>query len=564
MDIGGKAFKTLQDNIDPFGILPACWEVQKAWLSNPSRLVEETARLTEGALRVQHQLCQRLCGENNGDLIPPVERDERFQDAIWTENAYLDALKQYYLLWTRWLEDSIFDSPGVEEKTRRVAAFWVRQVLNATAPTNNFWTNPAAVMRAFQTGGQSLVDGFRNFAADLQRRTVNMVDETPFQVGQNLATTPGAVVYRNELVELIQYAPTTETVHQIPILLVPPWINKYYILDLDARKSLIRHLVSQGFTVFTISWKNPGPEMRETTFDDYLLKGVLESVQAAREISGAPQIHLSGYCIGGTLVAALLAWLNRAPGRRKSPVAHWSVFTTLVDFADPGDVDVFISESGLSFLEKRMAEEGYLDGADMALTFRMLRANSLIWHYYVRNYLHGETPPPMDVLYWNMDTTRMPEAMHSFYLREFYLNNKLSIPDGLNLGGRSIDLGRINQPLYAVGTEQDHIAPWKETFKVCGLVGGPVRYALASSGHILGIVNPPVDPPKRKYWAGEASGQKDAEAWRAGLEKVSGTWWTDWIEWLLPQCGARVAPPGLGNERYTKLADAPGTYVMEG
>jgi polyhydroxyalkanoate synthase len=390
-----------------------------------------------------------------------------------------------------------------------------------------------------------------------------MVDERAFQVGKNLATTPGAVIYRNEILEVIQFSPTQATVHEVPIVFVSPWINKYYILDLGEKKSLIRHMVDQGFTVFVTSWKNPGPDMRDTTLDDYMLKGTLEAVRAAREITGAPHVHLSGYCIGGTIVAALLAWLNRAGGRAKPPVGHWSLFTTLLDFTNPGDVDVFISEAGIETLERRMAEKGYLDGQDMASTFRMLRANSLIWHYHIRNYLHGETPPPLDVLFWNMDTTRMPEAMHSFYLRELYLKNKLAQKDGLTLGGRPIDLGRITQPLYAVGTEQDHIAPWKETFKVCGLVGGPVRYALATSGHILGIINPPVDPPKRKFWIADATGQRDPEAWRADIPKVPGTWWTDWVEWLRPQCGARKAPPSLGTEQYPPLADAPGTYVLE-
>ncbi|MBE0616432.1 MAG: alpha/beta fold hydrolase, partial [Proteobacteria bacterium] len=402
------------------------------------------------------------------------------------------------------------------------------------------------------------------FMDDVQRGTISMVDESTFAVGKNLATAPGAVVYRNELLELIQYTPTTETVHEVPILLVPPWINKYYILDLGPKKSLIRYLTGQGFTVFTVSWKNPGADLRGITLDDYMLKGVGEAVEAAREITGAKHVHLTGYCIGGTIVACYMAWMNRTPGSRKAlPVQHWTTLATLVDFENPGDVDVFISEAGIASLEKRMAREGYLDGSDMAGTFRMLRANSLIWHYWVRNYLYGEKPRAMDVLYWNMDTTRMPEAMHAFYLREFYLENKLSRKDGVTLGGRKIDLGRISQPLYAVGTEQDHIAPWVETFKVCQLVKSPVRYALSTSGHILGIINPPVDPPKRQYWAGEASGADAPEAWKSGLEEVPGTWWDDWVAWLRPQCGERVAPPGLGSAHHPRLADAPGTYVLE-
>jgi polyhydroxyalkanoate synthase len=556
--------KMLEANLDPFGVLSAVQEVQKAWLGNPQALSEEVRRLAEGVLKLQEHSLRRFAGSDEADAFPPVPEDERFRDPIWTENPCLDTLKESYLLWTRWLEDAIFKTPGVEDKTRRKAAFWARQGLNATAPTNFLATNPAALFRAFETGGKSLADGVKNFLADSQRGTVSMVDESGFRVGENLATTPGAVVYRNELVEVIQYAPTTETVHEVPIVFVPPWINKYYILDLDAKKSLIRHMVGQGFTVFAISWRNPGPEMRDVTLDDYMLRGVLETVEAARETSGARQVHLCGYCIGGTVAAALMAWLNRQAKKKDAlPVAHWSVLTTLVDFESPGDIDVFISEGAIAALEKRMAKDGYLDGQDMAAAFRMLRANSLIWHYWVRNYLHGETPAALDVLYWNMDTTRMPEAMHAYYLREFYLENRLAEKDGVTLGGRPIDLGRITQPLYAVGTEQDHIAPWKETFKICGLVKSPVRYVLATSGHILGIVNPPVDPPKRKYWAGDATGANDPEAWQAGIGKVPGTWWADWVEWLRPQCGPRKAPPGLGSEAHPVLAPAPGTYVLE-
>ncbi len=556
--------KALEANLDPFGILSAVGEVQRAWLGNPQALSEEVRRLAEGVLRLQEHAARRFAGSEEADAFPPVPEDERFRDRIWTENPYLDTLKESYLLWTRWLEDAIFQTPGVEDKTRRKAAFWARQGLNATAPTNFLPTNPAALFRAFETGGKSLADGVTNFLADAQRGTVSMVDESGFQVGRNVATTPGAVVYRNDLVEVIQYAPATETVHEVPVVFVPPWINKYYILDLDAKKSLIRHMVEQGFTVFVISWRNPGPEMRDVTLDDYMLRGVLETVEAAREVSGARQVHLCGYCIGGTITAALMAWLNRQAKKKDAlPVAHWSVLTTLVDFESPGDIDVFISEGAIAALEKRMAKDGYLDGQDMAAAFRMLRANSLIWHYWVRNYLHGETPAALDVLYWNMDTTRMPEAMHAYYLREFYLENRLARKDGVTLGGRPIDLGRITQPLYAVGTEQDHIAPWKETFKICGLVKSPVRYVLATSGHILGIINPPVDPPKRKYWAGDATGESDPDAWQAGIGKVPGTWWGDWVEWLRPQCGPRKAPPGLGSKAHPALAAAPGTYVLE-
>ena len=471
----------------------------------------------------------------------PHGDDTRFSDPVWSDEVQWDLLKQWYLFFARHIQDALFETPGLSAKERRRAAFWVGRCSTPRRP-RNLLTNPAALFRSFETGGKSLADGLRNFMSDLQRGTISMVDEHAFEVGKNLATTPGAVVYRNDLLELLQYSPTTETVHEVPILFVPPWINKYYILDLDAKKSLIRYLVNQGFTVFTVSWKNPASDMRDVALDEYMLKGVGEAVEAARQITGAKHVHLSGYCIGGTIVACYMAWMNRTAGNRKAlPVWHWSTLATLVDFANPGDIDVLISEAGIAYLEKRMAEEGYLDGADMAGAFRMLRANSLIWHYWVRNYLHGETPRAMDVLYWNMDTTRMPEAMHAFYLRELYLENKLAQKDGLTLGGRRIDLGRIGQPLYAVGTEQDHIAPWTEAFKICGLVKGPVRYALSTSGHILGIVNPPVDPPKRSCRVAAARRARPADGRAPRPRRTGGAGRPDWSGCASQGAAARSA-----------------------
>ncbi len=553
--------KKLNFNLDPFGILSSCWQVQKAWLSHPQKLTEELAKLEAEIWSLEEW--QRITGAgSHGDLFPAAPYDERFQLSNWTENPYLDTLKESYLLYTRWLEDAIFETPDVPEKTKKKAAFWARQVLNALAPTNWFWTNPEAMARFFESNGISAVNGCNNYEADADRGVVSLVDEYAFEVGVNLATTPGAVVFRNELLELIQYAPTTDKVHRIPILIVAPWINKYYILDLDEQKSLIRFLVSQGFTVFVTSWKNPGPEMRNTTLDEYMLKGVLEAVTVAKKICKVPNVHLTGYCVGGTIVSALMAWIN-AKDSDDSPVAHWTLLASLVDFSDPGDIDVFIDEDSVQLIEQLMERKGYLDGKDMAMSFRMLRSNSLIWHYFVNNYLYGEPPEAFDVLYWNMDTTRIPEAMHSFYLRELYLNNKLVEKNGLTLGERPIDLGSIIQPLYVVGTEQDHITPWKETFKICELVSGKVRYVLATSGHILGTISPPIDPAKRRYWAGDLNGTSDPESWLAQTDKIRGSWWTDWVKWLRPNCGDKEFPPPLGGGKYSPILDAPGTYVLE-
>jgi polyhydroxyalkanoate synthase len=497
------------------------------------------------------------------DPVKPSEYDERFQDPAWTQNPWFDFLKEYYLLGSRALEDAIFATPDVPEKTRRRAAFWARQWLDAVAPSNFLWTNPVALEKMIESGGMSLVDGYRQWLSDLAEGDVRIVDQEGFEVGKDIAATPGQVVFRNPLFELIQYTPTTPQVRRIPIVIVAPWINKYYVLDLGPQRSLIRYLVDQGFTVFITSWKNPEGEMRDTRFDDYLTEGALTALRVAGEICGVEAVHGVGYCIGGTLMASALAW-SAVDSAAPSPVANWTLFTTLVDFSNPGDIDVFITEDSVAWIEQQMEQHrGFLDGKSMSAAFRWLRPNSLVWRYVVKGYLCGDEPPPMDVLQWNMDSTRLPQAMHSFYLREFYLNNRLVQPDAVHLAGRPIDLSRITAPLYAVGAEQDHIAPWKETFKIASQVSGPVRYTLATSGHILGILSPPVNPPKRRYWTGDATGARDPEAWRDGIEKHPGSWWEDWARWLKEVCGEEIPARTPGSERYPCLEPAPGRYVRE-
>ena len=555
-------YPLLRRTVDPFGLMEATLRAQQAWLSHPEAFAERLSTYYHQLGEVNLQVAGRICGVKLTDAVSPVPYDERFRSPVWEENPLFDLLKEHYLLTTRWIEDALFETPDLDEKSRHKAAFFMRQVLNALSPTNFFWTNPEVMWETAATGGQNLLEGYRLWLEDLRRGTVSMVDEDDFRLGENLAATPGKVVFRNELLELIQYAPRREKVHAVPVVIIAPWINKYYILDLDAHKSLVRYLVSRGFTVFITSWKNPDASMRDTTFGDYLFKGGWKALEVAREICGSSTVHAVGYCIGGTLLATLMAWMNRGPEAERS-IASWTLFTSLVDFSHPGEIEVFIDEESIRWLERQMEQKGYLEGENMAWSFRMLRSNSLLWRYVVHNYLFGQEPPPLDVLYWNTDTTRLPAAMHSEYLRRFYLENRLVRPDSLEYGGRPIDLGRIIQPLYAVGTEQDHIAPWKETFKVCSLVKGPVRYTLATSGHIMGIVNPPVEPPKRRYWSGPATGRRDPEAWRDEIVKLPGSWWEDWAEWLSGHCGRLVTPPALGSERYPPLEDAPGCYVRE-
>lgn len=550
------------NNLDPFGIFESYTAILQAWSKNPDKLHQNFHNFHTNLFEIHQQIAERAMGNFVQDYVAPVSYDERFQDPAWVENPWFDFLKEYYLLCTRTIEDTIFTTPDIPEKTKRRAAFWARQTLNAMAPSNFLWTNPTALHRYITTGGQSLVDGFKLWLDDLDKADISMVDETAYQLGKDIACTPGEVVFRNELLEVIQYAPATAEVHTIPVVIIAPWINKYYILDLSPQRSMIRHLVNQGYTVFVTSWKNPGPELRNITFEDYLTRGALTIINVAREICNVPAVHAVGYCIGGTLLTALMAWAEKDK-KSKSAVNHWTLLTTLVDFSNPGDIDAFITEDSILWLEQKMEDNGYLDGKDMGSSFRWLRPNSLIWRYVIQNYLNGETPPPMDVLQWNVDCTRLPEKMHSFYLRNFYLENRMIEPGELKLAGHAIDLRLIKAPLYAVGTEQDHIAPWKETFKIAGLIPAPVRYTLATSGHILGILSPPVDPPKRRYWSGDATGISDAEAWREKLEKVSGSWWDDWVKWLDSNCGPMVPARVPGNEKYTSLAPAPGEYVME-
>jgi polyhydroxyalkanoate synthase len=548
--------------LDPFGIATSLLEVEAAWLQRPQELASQLDKLANDLVWLEIASWRRIWGIPADDQVPAVEHDIRFQDPAWTEVPALDVLKQHYLLFTHWLGDTVFNTPGVDEKTRRRAGFWLRQFLDAVAPSNVFWTNPAAVRRFLDTGGLSLAEGGRRWIEHLRRGDLPMAETDAFRVGGNLATTPGQVVFRNGLMELIQYAPTTQQVRQIPVVIFAPWINKYYILDLEPQQSLVRWLVGQGFTVFVTSWKNPTPAMRDTAFEDYLLQGVLPALDAARAICGVSRVHAVGYCIGGTLLASYMAWQAHEPESERR-IAHWTLLATLTDFASPGDIEVFINKDSVAWIEQQMALRGYLDGGEIAWSFRLLRPNHLVWNYAVQYYLYGEDPVPFDVLYWNMDSTRLPARMHSYYLREFYLANRLVIPDALVLAGHPLDLSRITEPLYAVGTEQDHIAPWKETYKVLALIRSEARYVLATSGHILGIISPPVDSPKRRYWAAPASGQRDPEAWRKEAPKLPGSWWEDWSRWLGDHCDDQVEPPPLGGPDYPLLGPAPGTYVLE-
>ncbi|MCG2578384.1 alpha/beta fold hydrolase [Dechloromonas sp. XY25] len=551
--------------VDPYGVTSSLLAAQMAWLMHPQELARAASALSGDLLALQAHVMRRALGMPSEDVIKPHADDARFADPVWTESATWDIVKEWYIALTHRLEDMFFETPGLSDRERRRSAFWLRKWLNMVAPTNFFWLNPVAMERFVETNGESLRRGWENFLRDLKAKNILMVEPEAFTVGEDLATTPGKVVFRNRLVELIHYAPTTDKVRAMPIVIITPWINKFYILDLTAKKSMVKHLTDQGFSVFITSWKNPGADMSGVRFDDYLLEGVNEVVRVAGEFCKQPKVHLVGYCIGGTLVSTYMAWANQRFGRDNVPVAHWTLFTTLTDFAHPGDIDVFIDEASIGALEESMAKKGYLDGGEMASSFRLLRSNPLIWHYWEHSYLLGEPLPAFDVLFWNMDTTRMPQAMHAYYLREFYLNNNLIKRDKLTIAGEAIDLDNIVQPLYAVTAEDDHIAPWKQCYRIRKYINveAPVRFVLSTSGHILGIVNPPANPPKRAYWIGEPARNEHWEHWFERAEKRSGTWWEDWTAWLGERTGELVEAYPAANRKFPSLAGAPGTYVLE-
>jgi len=547
---------------DIFGVLPALNDVFRSWMERPQEF--ERMRM-DLMVRLEEAALEEIARYLPADAVPQdqPDREVSFLDMVKT-GAQL--ARKYHAIHQKWLKELIEQAQGMKERERQRALFWVRQTISACSPANFFWTNPGALQRFLDSSGESLLRGFQRFHEDLQlgHFLLRLTDDTVWKIGENIAATPGRVVFRNELMELIQYEPSTAKTRTVPIVFIQPWINKFYIFDLNPPMSFVGYLRDRGFTVFIISWKNPTSMMRNVTFEDYMLKGALKAIETARAICRSGTVHAAGYCIGGTVLAALMAWLNRnRPGKKTFPVADWTLFSTLVDFSEPGDLGFFITERSVDAIEGMMEENGYLSEKYIEMAFRMLGSDSLIWRNFVQTCLFGMDPPKSDILFWNSDSTRLPEAMCTFYLRELYLKNRLAEKDDLVLVGRSIDLGCIEQPLYTVGTQLDHICPWKSTFKTCSLVGGPVRYVLSSEGHITGIVNPPSETSRRRYWAGDGRGERDPEDWLSRQTEGRGSWWEDWIEWLSRRDKGERRPPSMGSRKYPPLEKAPGTYVME-
>jgi len=532
-------------------------------LADPGRAfasaLEVNVTLWRRAAENWAEISQRWMLGSTSPVPAAAGSDKRFAAPEWQNNPLYRGLRDAYLLASDWLLRQS-DDPGLEAAERQHVAFHLRQFVDAMSPSLLLISNPAALRRAMETGGASIADGLRNLLNDLQAGRLSMVDASAFEPGRNLALSPGKVVYRNRLIELIQYAPAAETAHSTPLVIIPPWINKYYILDLQPKNSMVRYLTEQGFTVFMISWKNPDAAMDGITIEDYMELGPLAACDVAREITGSAQVNVMGYCIGGTLMAMVLAWLA-AKGDTRFNAATFMV--SLQDFAKVGDTAVFMEESGIDLIERQMMERGYLDSREMSNMFNLLRSNDLIWANVVNNYLMGEKPPAFDLLYWNSDGTRMARAAHSWYLRNTYRENNLIVPGRIQLKGEPIDLGRIGNEIYAVGAEKDHIVPWDAAWRITRLVGGPVRYVLASSGHIAGIINPPGG--KGFHWTSPPDAPSSATAgeWRRTAIQHAGSWWPDWAAWLAERSGPRGAPPPMGSAAHPPLDDAPGRYVLE-
>ncbi|HEY2958526.1 MAG TPA: alpha/beta fold hydrolase [Actinomycetota bacterium] len=563
---GMEAFQRLLPSglvgaIDPAALGAALGQATGSLALQPLRMLTLWTRYVSQTTQATMAATARLFGIQATGPLEPRRGDRRFKHPDWQANPWYYLLQQRHLL-LEGLADDLVAAADVDEGTRRKAGFALKQLVDAAAPTNQLWGNPAAIRRAYETGGQSLVKGLATFLDDVAgQRGPQKVPEDALQVGKDLAVTPGKVVFRNQLMELIQYEPQTDAVHETPLLLSPPWINKYYIMDLAPGRSLVEWAVKHGHTVFTASYKNPDASMRDVRLDDYLVSGPRAALDVVEDVTGARQVNMVGLCLGGTLTAILAAWLAAVGDRR---VRSATLLNTLLDYSDPGVLGIMTDPETVAKLEREMAETGFLEAEKMATTFDLLRANDLVWNYVVNNWLMGEEPASFDILTWNNDATRMPAGMHSFYLRSCYIENQLA-KGTMELAGQRLDLGKVTEDVYMVAAEQDHITPWRSCYKGARLLGGTVRFVLSNSGHIAGVVNPP--NPKSRHWVGRnARGRflpADPDRWRANASEHEATWWEDWTEWIAKRGGSLRPPPAMGSAGHPPLADAPGGYVLD-
>ncbi|MDA0360559.1 MAG: class I poly(R)-hydroxyalkanoic acid synthase [Proteobacteria bacterium] len=543
---------------DDYGIHKAFTSLSEQLLSDPEKLSNSTTQFWQK----QFSLWEKWINSDPTSVKKPgiKKNDSRFRSKLW-DTWLFDYVRNAYLLTAEHLQKTVNDIDSLDERTARKVKFFTKQYVDAMSPTNFAMLNPDVLKATVDSNGRNLLSGLNNLLDDLKKGkgelAIKMVDPNAFELGKDVATTDGKVVYQNELMQLIQYQPTTKSVLETPLLIIPPWINKYYILDLTPRNSFIKWAIDQGHTVFVISWINPDARHAHKTFEDYLVEGPLAALDVIDKRCKTNTTNLVGYCLGGTLTAVLLGWLKSK--RQDKRVNSTTFFTSMIDFNEPGELGVFVDPEGIDALEKRMASKGYLEASEMASTFNMLRSNDLIWSFVVNNYLLGKDPVPFDLLFWNSDATRMPAKMHSYYLRNMYIHNKLREPKGLTIAGRSIDLSSVTTPCYFISAKDDHIAPWKSTFAGAKLFGGKVRFVLGGSGHIAGIVNPPM-ANKYCFWANDEL-THDAESWLQNADRFDGSWWSDWSVWITSQGSRTVNARKIRNNRTNPFEDAPGSYA---
>jgi polyhydroxyalkanoate synthase len=546
--------------LDPQVMARSFQELMEKMMADPARVVESQLKLWQDYTKLWQASLTRMMGEESEPVIEPAPGDRRFKDEEWSENPVFDYIKQSYLLASRFLHECVRETDGLDSHSAEQADFYTRQYIDAVAPTNFAMSNPEVLRRTVETGGENLLTGLSNLLDDLERGKgklrVKMTDLDRFKLGENVAVTPGKVIYQNDLMQLLQYGPSTETVYKRPLLIIPPWINKYYILDLRPKNSFIKWAVDQGHTVFVISWVNPDEKLAHKDFENYMLEGPMAALDAIEQATGERKCKVIGYCLGGTLLASMLAYMAEKGDTR---IKAATFFVSMTDFAEPGELGIFIDQEQLAKMDEQMEKTGYFDGSSMAEAFNLLRANDLIWGFVINNYLMGRDPFPFDLLYWNSDSTRMPCKMHSFYLHNLYEKNLLCRPNGISLDDVGIDLTKVKTPAYFISTKEDHIAPWRSTYAGTQLLSGPVRFVLGMSGHIAGIVNPP-SAKKYGYWTNDEL-PEDCDEWFAGAESHEGSWWLDWKKWVQRYNGKKVPARNPGDGDLDVIEDAPGSYV---